>query len=281
MMIKKKIIYKNIKMIDRDSSFWTLVHSIIKKSNLKEEYIDKILNSNEAKKLYNQVFTHPTIDAVNNYEWLEILGDSTLNKCVVWYISKRFPQLNCPEGVKIIARLKINLISKKTFAEIAMKLNWWEHVLADEETKQTKMKKVLEDVFEAFFGATELLIDSIVYPGSGYAICYRIVVALFNDLDISLSYESLYDPITRLKEVFDYFKDIGTFSFENEKKDGFQQVHLYQNVGSKKILIGFGMASLLDDAKQKACQRGLINLKHRGIEKPIAEYYKKLLLNDV
>lgn len=265
-------------MIERDQSFWTLIQSILQKSNLKQEYIDKIINSDEAKKMYNNVFTHHTADPDNNYEWLEILGDSTLNKCIVWYISKRFPQLNCAEGVKIIARLKINLISKKTFADIALKLNWWDHVRADDDTRQTKMKKVLEDVFEAFFGATELLIDSIVYPGSGYAICYRIVVALFNDLDISLSYESLYDPITRLKEVFDFFKDIGTFSFENTRKEGFQHVYLYQLKEKQKILIGFGMASLLDDAKQKACQRGLIHLKQRGIEKPVAEYYKKLLI---
>lgn len=260
----------------RDAKFWQMIRSVIEKSGLKKEYIDKLLNDKYAQDMYNSVFTHFSADNEKNYEWLEILGDSTLNKCVVWYISKRFPELRCPEGVKIIARLKINLISKKTFAEIATKLNWWEFVTAEEEIKQTKKKKLMEDIFEAFFGATEMLIDSIVYPGSGYAICYRIVAMLFNELDISLSYESLYDPITRLKEVFDFFKDIGTFQFTSDKKDGYQHVNLLQVLRGQRIVIGFGIASLLDDAKQKACQRGLENLKSRGIEKPVPDYYKTL-----
>lgn len=261
----------------RDDRFWDMIRTTLQRSHLKPNLIEKILTHTDARRVYTQVFTHCTADPTHNYEYLEILGDATLNKCVVWYISKRFPQLACPDGVKIIARLKINLISKKTFAEFASRLEWWDYVTADEETKQTKKKKLLEDVFEAFFGATEMLIDSIVYPGYGYAICYRIVASLFNEINISLSYESLYDPITRLKEVFDYFKEIGTFKFESEKRDGFQHVSLYQVLRQQKILIGFGIASLLDDAKQKACQRGLDNLRSRNIEKPVPEYYRTLV----
>jgi dsRNA-specific ribonuclease len=264
---------------DRDASFIEMITNTLKKSNIKPKYIEKIISSKYALNLYNNVFTHSSADDKNNYEWLEILGDATVNKCIVWYISNRFPQLNCTEGVKIIARLKINLISKKTFSEFAMKLDWWKFISAEEEIKQTKMKKILEDVFEAFFGATELIIDSIVYPGSGYSICYRLVASLFNDISISLSYESLYDPITRLKEVFDFFKNIGTFHFQNEKKEGFQHVTLYQHHNNSKYIIGFGIASLLDDAKQKACHHGLLYLKNRGIEKPIPEYYKQI--NDI
>jgi len=261
----------------RDESFWDMIRKTIERSGMKTEHIDKLLGDERAKKMYMSVFTHHSADINNNYEWLEILGDATLNKCVVWYISKRFPQLKCMEGVKIIARLKINLISKKTFAEIATRLNWWAYVTAEEEIKQTKKKKLLEDIFEAFFAATEMLIDSIVYPGSGYAICYRMLASMFNEIKISLSYESLYDPITRLKEVFDYFKNIGTFTFSSEKKDGFQHVYLYQVLSpQQKIMIGFGMASLLDDAKQRACQKGLENLKSRGIVKPVPDYYKSL-----
>lgn len=264
----------------RDERFWTMIQTTLQRSGLKQRYIDKILQDPHARRLYSQVFTHCSADPLHNYEYYEILGDATLNKCVVWYISKRFPQLACPDGVKIIARLKINLISKKTFAEFASRLDWWEFVTADEETKQTKKKKLLEDIFEAFFGVTEMLVDSIVYPGSGYAICYRVVASLFNEINISLSYESLYDPITRLKEVFDYFKDIGQFKFESEKRDGLQYVSLYQILRNQKIPIGFGVASLLDDAKQKACQRGLENLRSRHIQKPIPEYYRTLVSDE-
>lgn len=259
----------------RNDDFWSMIRNTLQKSNLKQKYIDQLLNHDDTKQMYDQVFTHRSANEKNNYEWLEILGDATVNKSVVWYISKRFPQLRCTEGVKIIARLKINLISKKTFADFASKLDWWSFISADEEIKQTKKKKLLEDVFESFFAATELLIDNIIYSGSGFAICYRIVAALFNELDISLAYHDLYDPITILKETGDYFKDIGTFIYENEKKDGLQHVNVVQLYKNHKTIIGFGIASLLDDAKQKASKVALQNLKSRGISKPIPEYYRQ------
>lgn len=261
----------------RLEDFQTMLRNTINKSHFKKELVDKLFDDDRFIDTMSVVFTHSSVDKSRNYEYFEILGDATLNKCIVWYISKRFPELQCPEGVKIIARLKINLISKKTFSSLAQQLGFWDFVSAEDEIRQTKMKKVLEDVFEAFFGALEMLLDMIVYPGAGYPMCYRIILSLFNELPISLAYNDLYDPITRLKEIFDYYKDIGTFSFSNHKQDGIQYVNVSQNKGSQKTVIGSGSASLLDDAKQKACAKGIEYLKQRGIEKPISEYYKKLI----
>lgn len=263
----------------RNEDFRAMLERTISRSNLKASLQTKLLNHDMFYEIMDIVFTHPSADKVHNYEYYEILGDSTLNKCVVWYISQRFPQLQCPNGVKIIARLKINLISKKTFYALAEKLGFWPFITADDEIRQTKMKKTLEDVFEAFFGALEMLLDRIVYPGAGYGVCYRIIVSLFNELDISLAYEDLYDPITRLKEIFDYFKNIGTFSYSSQKIDGIQHVQLIQTIAasSQRFVIGQGSASLLDDAKQKACLQGIETLRRKGIVKPIPEYYKNLL----
>lgn len=265
---------------DRGEAFWATIRRVLERGHVKGELLDRVLSHERARSMYDSVFTHHSADPHRNYEWLEILGDATLNKCVVWYIAQRFPQLCCPEGVKVIARLKINLISKKTFADCAGTLDWWDFIRADEETKQSKRKKLLEDVFEAFFAATEMLLDTLVYPGAGYPICYRIVVSLFNDIHISLAYEDLYDPITRLKELFDYYKDIGSFRFEQNKHDGMQYVNVVQliiaNGQRQSIVLGHGTAPLLDDAKQKACRNALETLKRRGIAKPVAPYYRTL-----
>jgi dsRNA-specific ribonuclease len=261
----------------READFQRMLRDTINKSNLRADLVDKLIQHERFQNTMHIVFTHPSVDKTNNYEFYEILGDSTLNKCVVWYISKRFPQLQCTEGVKIIARLKINLISKKTFSHLAQCLGFWDFISAEDETRQTKMKKVLEDVFEAFFGALEMLLDEIVYPGAGYPICYRIIVALFGKLTISLAYNDLYDPITRLKEIFDYFKDLGSFIFTSQKQDGIQYVNLCQKRHGDTIVIGSGSASLLDDAKQRACIQGIEYLRRKGFEKPIAEYYKNLV----
>lgn len=195
-----KIYYGN-----RDNKFTNMIKKVFKMGKLKNEYISKILEG-DGLNLYKKVFTHPTADSQHNYESLEILGDSIVNCCIVWYLSRRFPQLNCPEGVKIIARLKINLVSKKMFADFGYKLGFWPYVSADMEIRQNKMKPTLEDVFEAFFGATQKLVDEKIRKGVGYSICYNITEYLFDQIDISLKYEDLYDAKTRLKELFDVFK---------------------------------------------------------------------------
>ena len=231
---------------DRGINFEDMIRSILKKGKLKEEYIDRITTN--GKELYSQAFTHPTANPDNNYEPLELLGDSIVNCCIVWYLSRRFPQLNCQDGVKIIARLKINLVSKKIFADFGDQLDFWKYVSADKETRDTKMKKTLEDVFEAFFGATQKLIDSEIRMGVGYSICYNIITNLFDTLHISLKYEDLYDAKTRLKEVFDFFKEtIGQIKYENERVDRIQYVkvfRLYTDPRGKKqkILLGQGSA---------------------------------------
>ena len=266
---------------DRGINFEDMIRSILKKGKLKEEYINRIITN--GKEVYYQAFTHPTANPNNNYEPLELLGDSIVNCCIVWYLSRRFPQLNCQDGVKIIARLKINLVSKKIFADFGNQLDFWKYVSADKETRDTKMKKTLEDVFEAFFGATQKLIDSEIRMGVGYSICYNIITKLFDTLHISLKYEDLYDAKTRLKEVFDFFKEtIGQIKYENERVERIQHVkvfRLYTDTRGKKqkILLGRGSAALKPDAQQKAATIALEYLNREGkFIKEVPEIYKKL-----
>jgi dsRNA-specific ribonuclease len=60
-----------------------------------------------------------------------------------------------------------------------------------------------EDVFEAFIGATEFLIDTRIRMGAGYAIVYDILKSVDDSRPIGISYEELHSPISRLKEIFD------------------------------------------------------------------------------
>ena len=276
----------------RDKTFVNMLTNVLKRSKIKNKYIEKILNKGGFD-LYSQAFTHPTANENVNYETLEILGDSIVNCCIVWYLSRRFPQLNCPQGVKIIARLKINLVSKKMFAEFGMNLGLWDFVSADDETRSLRMKKTLEDVFEAFFGATQKLVDENIRMGVGYSICYDLIKSLFDEIDISLKYEDLYDAKTRLKETFDqYGKNIvdeesgkimrygiGQMKWENERIDKIQYVQVYriqQNNPKKKILIGKGSAALKPDAQQKAAEVALKTLARQGYVKDVDEFYKTL-----
>jgi hypothetical protein len=268
----------------RDASFQEFICTLLRKSGLKKKYIDKMTNES-GMTVYNKVFTHVSIDQEDNYEFFEILGDSTCNKIIVWYIKDRFPVLQNTAGVKVIARLRINLVSKKNFSSLAQKLGFTEFISCEKDILEQKNKSVLEDVFEAFFGATEYLLDSLVHAGAGYGICYRLLCKIFDDLPMSLRYEDLYDPITRLKETFDFYRanipgrqcpDIwGVMSFENVKTENGQRVFLYQidKLTRKKILMSTSEAPLLDDAKQMAALNVLNMLEKNGYKRPISEYY--------
>jgi len=263
----------------RGEAFKCLIRSILLLGKLKKKYID-LLTDDKNLKIYSQVFTHPTIDSEVNYEFFEILGDQTVNKAIVWYLSRRYPFLQSPLGVKIISRLKINLVAKKTFADIGYNLKLWDFVSVDEETRLNRMKKTLEDVFEAFFGATEYILDSQIRNGVGYAICYNIIENLFNDIHISLKYEDLFDAKTRLKESFDYHKKIKSGILFNEKyetnkieKINFVSVFNVLPDG-RRIKIGEGSAALKEDAEQRAAENAIMGLKRSGAMKPIPEEYE-------
>jgi len=274
----------------RNEMFQSFLFKLLKRSGLKDKYVH-YLTGKDCIDLYSDAFTHISIHSEKNYEYLEILGDATCNKSIVWYIKERFPHLRNSEGVKVIARLRINLVSKKNFSQLAEKLGFLPFISCDKEVRDQKGKSLLEDVFEAFFGATELLLDQLLGIGTGYCICYRLMKSFLNDMNISLKYEDLYDAITRLKETFDYYRQQlpgrqcpliwGNMIWENVKTmDGNQTVHLYQydKCSNRKKLLASASASFLDEAKQSAASVFLRYLANEGYKRPIPSYYDKILM---
>lgn len=266
-----------------DEDFRNMIRSILKTGKLKDEFIN-LITDDKGMVTFIEAFTHPSVNKRYNYELLETLGDSTINKCIVWYVIRRFPQLDCPSGNKIVARLKINLVSKKSFSLISKQLDFWKYVSCDLETRQTKMEPTLEDVFEAFFGATESIIDKRIKQGVGYTICYNIIKSLFDNIEISLKYEDLFDAKTRLKQIFDSraFKEqgIGTIQYESEKIEESKLVStiVYRIFANKKIPIGQGTSSLKAKSEQIAASVAIDNLKRIGFELPIPEEYSTFCL---
>lgn len=258
----------------RGKKFKYFLKQILSLSRLRESYINVLLDQNGIE-LYNNAFTHKTADNKNNYEFLEFLGDVTLNKSIGWYLSRRFPKLNCADGVKVLTRLKINLISKRSFAFFAKKFLFWDFISADIDTRNNKMDKTLEDVFEAFFGATELLIDSKIRIGAGYSICYNIISNMLDTQDISLKYEDLFDAKTRLKETFDHFgTKIGSLKYDTKKVDRIHHVTVKQILDGNNKELGYGTAPLKSDAQQYASLKAIDTLKDMGFFRPLPDNYK-------
>ena len=255
----------------RGEPFYNFISNFLKRSKIQQKTIEELLTP-EVMEMYSVALTHKSANEDNNYEYYELIGDSLVNTCIVWYINNKFPQLRKPEYVKIVARLKINLISKKSFYEFAEKLKVWEFVSASEDVKNTKMKKTMEDVFEALFGVTCMVLDK---KHKGYNGCYNILETILDDIHISLKYEDLYDPKTILKETFDMYKDLGPIVYTNNRIDDFQHVNIY--MGNHKMVIGCGKSTLKIDAEQKAASNALRFLKNKyNIQKPTPEIFTKL-----
>jgi len=275
--------YDYRKPLYNNPCFRDKVRQILSLSALKRKYIDKMTDE-EGMRLYEQVFTHSSVDETN-YEWLEILGDATLNKCVVWYINQRFPKLHNANGVKVIARLKINMVSKTHFSEISERLGFAPFIRIDEENikanKVISIKSLLEDVLEAFFGATEMIIDRIISPGAGYGICFHLFKNIMDPVPISLKYEDLYDPITRLKETFDIYRTNlwGQVRYETHRQEtGGHLVYVYQNdpPTGRRTLLSSAQANTLDEAKQQGAMNAIEMLAKKGYRRPVPEYYSQI-----
>lgn len=281
----------------RGADFKEFISSLLRKGGLKSRYV-KMLTDEEAMSIYGCAFTSELIDADNNYQVLEQIGDLSGNKFIVNYFYDRFPQLDCAEGVKVVARLRINYGAKESFCEIARKLGFWDFISATNDLRQRKMKPLLEDVFEAFLGATERILDRRKRVGVGYAIVYDILASIFDEMDISLRYEDLYDSKTRLKELFDLHESsLGPLVYKEQKKDTItvatafrvqngkyaEKTDKFGNVtidkkritGGQYIKIGEGSAALKSDAQQNAASNALDLLKKQGWSKQVPSVYKR------
>jgi dsRNA-specific ribonuclease len=268
-------IKQGIYLGSRGDDFLKLLTTIFENSKLKNKII-KILTTPEALEIYSNAFTSTTADQDKNYEVMEQLGDLSGNKFIVSYMYNRFPYLECSEGVKIVARLRINYGAKENFSNIAKNLGFWNFISASNEIRYHKMKPLLEDVFESFLGATERILDRKVKIGVGYAnVCY-ILIGIFDKIPISLKYEDLYDPKTRLKELFDFHgRTLGTLEYKNIKTEFNTTaiVILQLNECKTKIEIGSGTASLKIDSQQLASSKALENLANQGWVKTVSPIY--------
>jgi dsRNA-specific ribonuclease len=190
----------------RNEDFIKFIKSILKLGNIKDKYLDELLTTTNIN-IYSNAFTSEEVDIKNNYEVLEQLGDVCINNFMVFYIYRKYPQLDCSKGVQIVSKLKANLVSRSNFSDLADKLGFWDYITASIDNRKQNKKDILEDTFEAFIGATVKILDDKFIIGVGYSIIYDILKNIFDKyIKISLKYEDINDAKTLLKETFDYFK---------------------------------------------------------------------------
>lgn len=261
----------------RGESFKQLIVSLLKRSKISSSRIERFTDD-ESMKLYDQAFTACSANSSNNYEMFEQLGDVTANKFIVWYMYRRFPQLYTTKGVKVVARLRIKYGARQSFSDVGSRLGFWDFISASQEDRDRKKKDLLEDCVESFVGVTEFIIDKQNMIGVGNAVVYDILKSIFDEMSISLKYEDLYDPKTRLKELFDCFKsELGSLKYTNTRDIETGIFTACAQISNSKCLktgiVGSGCASKLKDAEQKAAQNALNTINSFGYVKPVPPEY--------
>lgn len=268
---------------NRGIDFQNMIKSILSRG-MSPQYI-KYLLSEDMLSTYDIAFTSRGANEKENYEMFEQLGDVSVNKFIVNYMYKRFPQLKNPNGVDVVAKLKIKYASKNQLQMLSESLGFWNFITATYDERTNKKKALLEDVFESFFGVTESLIDTFVlsttptkntFIGVGYNIIHIILTSIFDDIFISLKYEDLVDAKTRFNEIIAEQKNvIGTVKYEDVYENGKHTSKIYRFFGNTKELLGTGVGVLKRDAQEHAAAKALERLaKKYGIIKEPPERFK-------
>lgn len=264
---------------DRGVKFYNLIFTLFKRAKLDENFILLCLNNVNNIKKFGDAFTSVSANSKNNYEFFEQIGDSTLNKFIVSYMYNRFPQLKSSSGVNVVARLKIKYGSKGQLFQIAEQLGFWNYISADDEERIKRKKSLLEDVFEAFIGCFEEIINDTIHQikgqyfhGVGYDICFTLLTSIFDELSINIHYEALVDAKTRLKELFDEQRNI-LIKLRYEDVKCPDTNYFISKVYNDLQFLGSGTSPLKKEAQEKAADSALQNLKKKGFIKDIPLQY--------
>ena len=182
---------------------------------LSKKNIEKLL-SDENMIEFKKAFTTPSANPKFNYEFYEMMGDSTANNCVVWYFQRRFfpepEKIIVDKGsmtpVAIMSRLKQEGASVRQYSKFATNLGFLPFITMTN-IEQIKPIKVLEDVFEAFIGCLVYHCDKIFGLHTGFTIAYPFIQKLFDSENISIEREKLYEPKSLLNEDVTKLRNFG------------------------------------------------------------------------
>jgi dsRNA-specific ribonuclease len=194
-----------------EEDFVEFLRSLLKLARLHDDYMAELLDHKNVRE-FTRAFTHPSKnpDPKKNYQLYEFLGDPVINAFIVFYLRERFPRIT---SEKWLTKIKHNLIGKKELAKQAAKRGLERFILYGEEINESlrlnrdrltniPYLSMLEDVMEAFFGCLVVCVQNTGRShGVAIEICHRILHAFFDNEVISLEYEDIFDPISRLKEI--------------------------------------------------------------------------------
>ena len=273
--------------------FRKFIKNILARAHPTKKRLKKLM-SEENLRSFREAFIHWSYSQDFNYEHNEWYGDLVLNLCVGKWLKKTFPKI---VNVDWLTHMKHSLVSKKTLGLLAEHEGFFEHTVYGEEYQKVfdaaknirdcqEYKDLLEDTFEAFLGALVEIEDRTVPLFVGERFSYNIIKSFLDAHrrrgKITLDYREYYDPISRLKEVYDkYHWSFGSSRFYDMETQrvtiwGYPMYNKEPNRRNKVILAENIYGPTKSEAQKKAAERALQVLKRKfGISWEIPDPYKK------
>lgn len=213
------------------------------------ELLDNLKIKTNNISLYEEALTHNSYSNEtsfsNNYQRLEFLGDSIINKIVSTFL---YEMSEDDEGK--MTKDRISIIQAKTLVRASIELNLHKYISVGQGLiKNTISEKILEDIFESFIGAVyldkgeikakELLMRTILK--------YYLNNDLKNTIDYKTKFQEAVQKHGKNNEIF--------YRRVNNRDHNFFEVELVCN----NIIYGRGRGLKLHDAEvaaaKKACEK--------------------------
>lgn len=156
-----------------------------------EEIVSK-LTDETSMKVWIKAFTHESYNPNfgENYEELELLGDSVIRTIFLEYIMEAFPDADR----SMMSEFASYYLKGYTLHQLSVKLGLHPYI----NTRIETAIKLDEDVFESFIGALFILGNQRITYGSGFVLCATLLRKLFNDMDFDIETVKQGDPHGRL-----------------------------------------------------------------------------------
>lgn len=274
--------------------FDNLLRMLLVRAKIRDETIDKILENPKYKSQFEAAFIHKSYDdnAKRNYEKFEQLGDLVLNMAIVNYVTRKFPVI---QSAHWLSNIKHRLISGKSFAKLASELGFYPYIKMSVEKREEidsmirqadiqgedyinvvkEYRSVLEDVFEAFNGTLQWVVNDYanMEAGPGYAVCYEFMKTFLDDIDIPMTMEKVFDPISLVKELYDsqgWPNQTKKMILMRVDEKGMNTVTYITTMNNRRVYLGTAQSLDKKDAQRKAAVNTLDILKKRyGITKQV------------
>lgn len=207
-------------------------------------------------KLYRQAFLHNSVSkqhdglqAKNNNERLEYLGDAVLDLIIAEILFKKFPFQS--EG--FLTEMRSKSVSRKMLAEIALHMGLQHHIIFDANISKNKtaVRGMAGNALEALVGA--------IYLDKGYKFTKKFIkkriVKPFLDFDelknITVNFKSLLNQYAQKEK-----KELDFKILNKEKEDRIKVYNIAVVIDGEEITKASGKSKKLAEqvASEKACE---------------------------